>query len=313
MVALAAADERRAEVKVPGAAGRGCGQDLVQQQAKLSAGKRGDGPVGLGMVLHAEARIKQTEILGHLGDRRHGRLARAARDPLFDGDGGRDASQTVDRRPGELLDELPRVGGHRFHEAALALGKHDVKRQRGLARTRDPGDDREPVVGNPDTEVLQIVFACTEDGEFRVRGSGFWVQDSGIRVVGRGSLSCPQRGTLKAEFRAARSGVRPKQFVIYQMTRSERGVEKRRCGGAGTSDGFRRAFGHDATALGTGPRADLEDPVGRLEDVEVVLDDNYTVAAMNKPLQYVEQAPHVVLVQPRGGFIEEEQRGAQAL
>ena len=69
-------------------------------------------------------------------------------------------------------------------------------------------------------------------------------------------------------------------------------------------DVLRRAFGHDAAALGAGLGADLENPVGGFEHVEVVLDDDHAVAALDELLQHVEQAPHVVPVQPGGGFVQ---------
>jgi hypothetical protein len=93
------------------------------------------------MVLDAEPRIEQPEVLRDLRDRGHGRLARAARDALLDRDGRRDAGQTVDGRPRELLHKLPGVRGHRFHETPLALGEDDVESERGFARAGDTRDD----------------------------------------------------------------------------------------------------------------------------------------------------------------------------
>jgi hypothetical protein len=44
--------------------------------------------------------------------------------------------------------------------------------------------------------------------------------------------------------------------------------------------------------------AEVDDPVGRLDDVEVVLDDEHRVAAVDEPVQHVEQHAHVLEVRP---------------
>ena len=72
-----------------------------------------------------------------------------------------------------MLDELPRIGRHRLHETALALGEHDVEGQRGLARAGHAGNHRQLVMRNGDGQVLQVVLTGANDDEFRVLGSGF--------------------------------------------------------------------------------------------------------------------------------------------
>ncbi len=111
------------------------------------------------MVLDAEAGVEEPQVLRHLGDGRDRRLARSAGDPLLDRHGRRDAGDAVDRGPGQLLDELPRVGRHRLHEAPLALRKDDVEGERGLARPGDAGDDVQGVVRDRERDVLQVVLA----------------------------------------------------------------------------------------------------------------------------------------------------------
>ena len=113
-------------------------------------------------MLHAESRVEETEVLRDLGDGRDGGLARAARDALLDRDGRRNAGEPVDGGTGELFDELPRVGRHRFHEAALALGEDDVEREGGLAGAGDARDDVELPMRNREREILQIVLARAE-------------------------------------------------------------------------------------------------------------------------------------------------------
>jgi hypothetical protein len=48
-------------------------------------------------------------------------------------------------------------------------------------------------------------------------------------------------------------------------------------------------------------------PVGGFEDVEVVLDDDHAVAAVDEGLEDAEQAFDVVAVQAGGGLVEQEQ------
>jgi hypothetical protein len=126
-------------------------------------------------MLHAQARVEQAQVLGDLGDGGDGGFARAARDALFDGHGGRDAGQSVDGRARELFHELPRVGRHRFHETALALGKNNVEREGGFAGTGDAGHDGELAVRNGERKILQVVFARADDGKFTVHGFRFTV------------------------------------------------------------------------------------------------------------------------------------------
>ena len=62
------------------------------------------------MMLDAEAGVEEAEVLCDLSDGGDGGFAGATGDALLDGDGGRDAGQTVDVGARELFDELARVG-----------------------------------------------------------------------------------------------------------------------------------------------------------------------------------------------------------
>src|SRR5688500_17803229 len=52
-----------------------------------------------------------------------------------------------------------------------------------------------------------------------------------------------------------------------------------------------------------GPKVD--DPVRRLDDVEVVLDHQHGVSAIDEAVQHFEQQPNILEVQPRRGFVED--------
>src|SRR5207248_4784847 len=60
----------------------------------------------------------------------------------------------------DALQKLPSIGGERFHIAPLTFGVNGVEGERGLARARDPGYDRETIVRNFKINVLEIVNAC---------------------------------------------------------------------------------------------------------------------------------------------------------
>ena len=169
MMAFAAADQRRAEVEMFGAAGFGRVENAREQGFELAEGERFDGFVGVGVMLDAETRVEETEVLGDLGDGRDGGLAGAARDALFNRDGGWDAGEAVDGGARELFDELSRVGRHRFHEAALAFGEDDVEGEGGFAGAGDAGDDGELAVQNREREIFEIVLAGAFDAELRAK------------------------------------------------------------------------------------------------------------------------------------------------
>ena len=55
-------------------------------------------------------------------------------------------------------------------------------------------------------------------------------------------------------------------------------------------------------------RAHVDDPVGALDHVEVVLDHDHAVARLDEAPQNVQQPLHVGEMEPRGGLIEDVQR-----
>jgi hypothetical protein len=53
--------------------------------------------------------------------------------------------------------------------------------------------------------------------------------------------------------------------------------------------------------------AEIDDPVGAFDDVEVVLDDEDAMAGVHEALEDLEQHAHVVEVQAGGRLVEEEE------
>ena len=73
---------------------------------------------------------------------------------------------------------------------------------------------------------------------------------------------------------------------------------------ATSGDLLGRASRDNSPALVAGVGAEVDDPIGRLHHVEVVLDDQHRVAGIDEPLKHLEQHAHVVEVQPSRRLVE---------
>ena len=74
---------------------------------------------------------------------------------------------------------------------------------------------------------------------------------------------------------------------------------------------FLRGSGDDKlTTSVTGLRADVDDPVGGLDDIEVMLDHDDAVALVDKSLEGLQQDGYVIDVESGGRFVEDEKRPA---
>ncbi len=71
---------------------------------------------------------------------------------------------------------------------------------------------------------------------------------------------------------------------------------------------FRRATGNNVAAVDAGFGADVDDPIGGFDDVEVVLDHDDRVAQVDEPIEHFEQFGEVVEVQTGRRFVEQVQR-----
>ena len=63
-----------------------------------------------------------------------------------------------------------------------------------------------------------------------------------------------------------------------------------------------------APAAGAALRAQVDDPVGRLDDVQVVLDDDDRVARVHEPVEHLEELLDVREVEPGGRLVEDVDR-----
>src|SRR5258705_6068849 len=95
-------------------------EDLTtRQRLNLSA--------ALDAVLLADLGIEQAQIMINLGNRRDRRFFAALAEPLFDGDGRRDAGDVVDVGPRHHFEKLARVSRQTVDVAALSFGIDDIE------------------------------------------------------------------------------------------------------------------------------------------------------------------------------------------
>ena len=78
----------------------------------------------------------------------------------------------------------------------------------------------------------------------------------------------------------------------------------------GGGDLLRRALRDDLAALLAALGAEVDDAVGRLDHVEVVLDHDDGVALLHQPVEHLQQPLHVREVQAGGGLVEDVERAA---
>ena len=113
---------------------------------------------------------QQPQVIVDFGDRGHGAAGIVAARPLVDRDRRLKALDQVDVGPFQLVEELPGVGREAFDVLPLAFGVERVEGQRTLARAAGAGDDHEPVAGDVEVEVLQVVHPRPADADALGRG-----------------------------------------------------------------------------------------------------------------------------------------------
>ena len=85
--------------------------------------------------------------------------------PLVDRDRRLQALDQIDVGPFQLMEELPGVDREAFDVLPLPFGVERVEGQRALARAAGAGDDDEPVAGDIEVEILQIVHPRPADAD----------------------------------------------------------------------------------------------------------------------------------------------------
>src|SRR6516162_11083138 len=72
----------------------------------------------------------------------------------------------------------------------------------------------------------------------------------------------------------------------------------------GRGDVLWGAGGDDMAAGVAAFGAEIDDPIGGLDDLEIVLDDQHRVAGLDQRVQYLEKLPYIVEMQPRRRLVE---------
>ena len=238
-------------------------------------------------MLGAELHIQQAQEMPDFGGGAHGGLAPAARQPLLDGDGGRNAVDRIDLGPTGGLDDGARIGIERLQIAALAFVEQDVEGQRRLARAADARDHIELAARNLDRQLLEVVLARVDDLDHVLLGLH-------ARRLGHARV---EHGRDFGDQLAAHAH---RQVVLAQRL----GGVRRRV----LAHVFGRALGDDeATALAAFG-AQVDEPVAGADHVEVVLDDDQRMAGFEQLAQRAHQLGDVVEMQARGRLVKQEQR-----
>ena len=116
-----------------------------------------DRPFASGAVGQADPSEQEAEVIGDLRHRRD-RPSRVGRTRLLiDGDGGRETLDRVHVGRFELVQELAGIAREALDEPALALGVDGVEGQGALARARDAGEHDQPVAGDVDVDIPEVM------------------------------------------------------------------------------------------------------------------------------------------------------------
>src|SRR5690606_38105958 len=107
---------------------------------------------------------------------------------------------------------------------------------------------------------------------------------------------------LRRLLRQALSGSPLSRCLRCGLPFQERPQEFPSMPGGGLSDGFRRAGSDDLSTAIAARGAEVDDPVGGLDHVEVVLNDDYGVASIAQAMQHAQQLLYVVEVHSGSGL-----------
>ena len=105
--------------------------------------------------------------------------------------------------------------------------------------------------------------------------------------------------------------IRGKLLRQYRLCQHRSQKPPRVTGGA-TGNVFRCTRRHDSPAAGASFWTQVDDPIGRLDYAQVVLDHEHRVVLIHQPVQHAEQPANIVAVQARRRLIEDVQRMANA-
>ena len=170
-----------------------------------------DLPAADGAVGDADPGVEKPQVVVNLGHRPDGRAGVFAGGLLVDGNSGGEPFDRVDVRLFHLPEKHPGVGRQALDIPPLPVGIDGVKRQRRLARPRQPGEDDQLVPRDFEVYIFQVVLPRTfyhnfvhffpfptfffsarrgrvtrsKRGELRTRGAAVFGTDLAVWEVGR--------------------------------------------------------------------------------------------------------------------------------
>ena len=271
MVALATADDGREERDPLGAE---IAADAVED---LAPGLRSDRLLALRAVLHAELGEQQPQVVRDLGDGGDRRGASAAREALLDRDRRRQPGEEIDVRLRHDVEELPGVRGQAVDVAALSLGVEHVEGERRLARAGQPREHDQAIARQLEGDVAQVVLARAHHAD-----------------------AAEGRLRRRVPYRLCVGGA---GGIVQRVAQEAAGGRGGRRG-----DALGRALGDHPAARVAAVGAEVDHPVGALHDLEVVLDHEQRVAAVDEAREARQQPLDVREMQPRRGLVEHEER-----
>src|SRR6266849_2236138 len=118
------------------------------------------------------------------------------------------------------------------------------------------------------------------------------------------------RRGIRCQFRTSRGFRQTVRAIRVAVEAEDASEDLAGVGLLGAGDELGRALRDDAPAAFAAFGAEVDDPVGLLDDVEMVLDDEHGVAEIDEALQDVEEFSDIVEVQAGGGLVEDVEGAA---
>ena len=126
-----------------------------------------------------------------------------------------------------------------------------------------------------------------------------------LRQAQRRDGATLQRGTINRGVGQAHPSGLAHRDPSEQDLEQQRSQEATGVAGVDSGNIFRAALGNDEASPAAAFWPEIDQPVGGLDDVEVVLDDQHGVALIDQPRQHGQQPAHVVEVQAGGRLVEQ--------
>jgi len=157
-----------------------------------------DHRIAAGTVRGPEPGVEEPEVIEDLGDRPDGGAGISGDRLLVDADRRAEPLDVLHPRPVEAPEVLARVGGEALHEATLSLATDDVVGQGGLPRAGETGDDDQPVPGDLEVDIPEVVLRGPAD------------DDRGAHRINRPPASAPSRRRLRRGGRGGSAHLPPR-------------------------------------------------------------------------------------------------------